>query len=390
MRLLAVLGTRPEAIKMAPVLMALSAEPLIHMTICTSGQHRELLDQALRFFALAPDFELDLMEPAQRLNQFAARALESLDAVLHQASPDMVVVHGDTTTALAAALAAFHRDIPIAHVEAGLRSYRHDQPRPEEMNRRTVDMMADILFAPTPAAKLNLAAERLHGRVIVTGNSGVDALHHVLGRLERDEPLRRRVEAELPEQRPGRKLILVTAHRRESFGERIGRICEAVATLAERADLDIVFPVHPNPELHGPVQAALDGCASIRLLPPLDLPSFVRLMQRSDLVLTDSGGVQEEAVSLGKPVLVMRDVTDRPEGVLAGPARLVGTRPDQIVREAVAMLEAPDGARALERPNPYGDGRASERIVAALLGRPFEEFAPTEPTEIQPVRRLAI
>lgn len=368
MKLLSVLGTRPEAVKMAPVLLALKREPRLDVRLCVTGQHRALLDQVLDFFAIRPDFDLDLMEQGQGLNPLAAGAIERLDAIFGAEAPDRVIVHGDTTTALAAALAAFHRAIPVAHVEAGLRTYAASLPFPEEMNRRAIALIADMHFAPTPAAKANLRAERLSGEVIVTGNSGIDALDLVIGRIADDAGLRHRIDAQLPPLDPRKKLVLVTAHRRESVGAPFAAICAALAGLARRPDVEIVFPLHPNPALR-PCAAP----AGLHLVPALDLPAFVSLMQRADLILTDSGGVQEEAAALGKPILVMRDVTERPEGIGIGAAVLVGTDPDRIVRAAEARL---DGRAEPTRPSRvYGDGRAGERIADALLGRPVEEFA---------------
>jgi len=372
MKFLTVFGTRPEAVKLAPVLSTLRAETAIESLVCVTGQHRALLDQMLDFFAIAPDFDLDLMVADQALNRLAARLIARLDPILAEVRPDRVIVQGDTTTALAAALAAFHRSIPVAHVEAGLRTYRAAEPFPEEINRRAIALIADLHFAPTRAARDNLFAERLRGEVFVTGNSGVDALDMVLARLEGDPALRERVDAALPEIPAGRKQVLVTAHRRESLGARFGAICGALAGLAERSDVEILFPLHPNPALRAAAEAALGGAPRIRLLPPLDLPAFVALMQRADLILTDSGGVQEEAVTLGKPVLVLRDVTERPEGVEAGAALRVGTDPARILHAAETLLDAP---AASQRSQVYGDGRAGRRIVDGLLGRPVEEFA---------------
>lgn len=372
MKLLAAIGTRPEAIKMAPVLAALAGEPGIEARLCVSGQHRALLDPVLELFGLRPDFDLDLMEPDQGLNGLASRALARIDQAITQAAPDRVLVHGDTTTALAAALAAFHRGVPVAHVEAGLRTRDLVRPFPEEMNRRAVDLVADLLFAPTPGARCNLEAEALQGRILVTGNTGIDALEQVAGRLDRDEVLRAAADAALPPLDPEKKLVLVTGHRRESFGAGFRGICAALAALARRGDCEIVYPLHLNPQVRGPVAAALGHVVDIRLLPPLDYLPFVRLMQRADLILTDSGGIQEEAPSLGKPVLVMRGVTERPEAVAAGRARLVGTEPGRIVAAASELLDGE--AKFAKGPNPYGDGGASRRIADALAGRPVEEF----------------
>ena len=374
MRLLAVIGTRPEAIKMAPLLIALRAEPAVDVRLCLTGQHRELIGPVLDLFGLAADRDLALMTPGQTLNALAGRALERLDEVYDETAPDRVLVHGDTTTALAAALAAFHRGIPVGHVEAGLRSGDLARPFPEEMNRRTVDLVSDLLFAPTARARRNLEAEEMSGAILVTGNTAVDAVEMIRERLGADRGLRAQADAALPPAPAGRKLLLVTGHRRESFGTGLRNVCAALARLARRGDLEIVYPVHLNPEVQRQVEQMLAGCANVRLLPPLGFLPMVRLMQRCDLILTDSGGIQEEAPSLGKPVLVTRDLTERPEAVDAGAARLVGTDTAGIV-EAVEDLLANDLALARAATNPYGDGKASARIVDALLGRPVAEFS---------------
>jgi UDP-N-acetylglucosamine 2-epimerase (non-hydrolysing) len=380
MRLLTVFGTRPEAIKLAPVLLALREEPLIESLVCVTGQHRELLDQALALFGIAPDRDLRLMEGGQGLNALAAAALAGIDAVIASTRPDRVLVQGDTTTAFAAAFAAFHRGIPVAHVEAGLRTYSPLAPWPEEANRRAIALVSDLHFAPTAAARDNLLAERLHGEVFVTGNSGIDALQLVVRRLSLDEAFRRAAEAELPPPDPSRRLLLVTGHRREALGPAFAGLCEALSELAVRDDVEIVFPLHPNPAFRAPAEAALARHPSVRLLPPLGPASFIRQMQRADLILTDSGGVQEEAVALGKPVLVSRDVTERAEGICTRAARIVGTDPQRLVRELSLLLDDPDtNSRFPQHRNVYGDGRAAFRIVAALVGRPFDEFAPAMP-----------
>jgi UDP-N-acetylglucosamine 2-epimerase (non-hydrolysing) len=374
-KLLAVIGTRPEAIKMAPLLALLRREEKVELRLCLSGQHRGLLDPALRLFGVEADLDLALMEPGQGLNALAGRALERLDRIYEDEAPDRVLVHGDTTTALAAALAAFHRGLPVGHVEAGLRTGDLARPFPEEMNRRAIDLVSDLLFAPTEGARRNLEAEGARGRILVTGNTGVDAVEAILARLAGDEPLRREADSALPELPPGKRLLLVTGHRRESFGEGLRNVCSALRELGRRRDLAIVYPVHLNPEVKGPVEEALGGCEAVHLLPPLDFLPMVHLMQRSDLILTDSGGIQEEAPSLGKPVLVTRDVTERPEGIARGMARLVGTDSARIVAAASELL---DDEAARNRfgggGNPYGDGRASRRIADALLGRSIDEF----------------
>jgi UDP-N-acetylglucosamine 2-epimerase (non-hydrolysing) len=384
-KFLAVLGTRPEAVKLAPILRALQTEPGAQIHICVTGQHRHLTRPVLEFFSLHTDFDLEVMAPQQALNPLTARLVERLDPVLVKTMPDRVIVQGDTTTAMAAALAAFHRRIPVAHVEAGLRTYRSAEPWPEEYNRRAIGLIADLHFAPTRGARDNLAAERLNGEVFLTGNSGIDALDMVLARLGREPALAASVEAALPPRVDERKEVLVTAHRRESFGAPFEAICAALAELAMRDDVEILFPLHPNPRLRSAAEQALGGRARIRLLPPLDLPCFVRLMQRARLILTDSGGVQEEAVALGKNVLVLRDTTERPEGVEAGAALRVGTDPARILHAAEGLLDAPVLAEA--RSHIYGDGRAAERIVAGLMGRDVDEFARDWP-RIEGLRRI--
>jgi UDP-N-acetylglucosamine 2-epimerase (non-hydrolysing) len=385
MKFLAVFGTRPETVKLAPVLRTLLAEPHAETHICLTGQHRDLSRPILDFFSLHAGFNLEVMVPQQALNPLMARLIERLDPILVKTRPDRVIVQGDTTTALAAAMAAFHRRIPVAHVEAGLRTYRHAAPYPEEYNRRAIGLLADLHFAPTRAARDNLATERLSGDVFVTGNSGIDALDMVLDRFIREPALAAAVEAALPPRVDERSEVLVTAHRRESFGAPFDAICAALAVLAEREDVEILFPLHPNPSLRTAAEQALGGRPRIRLLPPLDLPCFVRLMQRARLILTDSGGVQEEAVALGKAVLVLRDTTERPEGIEAGAALRVGTDPARILHAAESVLDGPAGADI--RSQLYGDGRAAERIAAGLMGREVEEFARDWP-RIEGLRRI--
>jgi len=383
MKFLAVFGTRPEAVKLAPVISTLKAEAGIETLVCVTGQHRHLLGDALDFFGISPDYDLQAMEAQQALNPLLARLVERLDPILAEAAPDRVIVQGDTSSALAAALAAFHRGIPVAHVEAGLRTYRAAAPFPEEINRRAIALIADLHLAPTRGARDNLLGERLRGEVFVTGNSGIDALDCVLARLEGDDALSQRADAALPQLPAECKLILATAHRRENLGERLEEICATLIRLVHRPGVEILFPLHPNPALRAAAEQALAGRPHIHLLPPLDLAAFVRAMQRSALILTDSGGVQEEAVTLGKPVLVMRDVTERPEGVEAGAALRVGTDPERILHAAEAQLAVPPSGG---RSQLYGDGRAAERIVNALLGRPVEEFARDWP-RIEGLRR---
>jgi len=375
---LTIFGTRPEAIKMAPVVEALRRMAGVTSLICVTGQHRQMLDQVLRLFGIAADHDLGLMTRDQTLNGLAGRALSAIDAVLDEVKPDRVLVHGDTTTAMAASLAAFHRRIPVGHVEAGLRTYDLAQPWPEEMNRRIVDLASDLLFAPTAQSKANLLGERLPGKIVVTGNTVIDALDATVARIEDDAALRGRLERQFAHLSSDRRLLLVTGHRRENFGAGFDNICRALAALSRRPDIEIVYPVHLNPNVRGPVLGALSECPNLHLVEPLDYLPFVYLMRRAHVVLTDSGGVQEEAPSLGKPVLVMRDVTERPEAVAAGTVLLVGTDADRIIASVSRLFDDDaEHAHFSRRANPYGDGRAAQRIVAALTGKPFEEFAPT-------------
>jgi UDP-N-acetylglucosamine 2-epimerase (non-hydrolysing) len=376
MQVLSVFGTRPEAIKMAPVVRALTAENGIHSITCVTGQHRTMLDQVLSLFGIQPDHDLAVMEPNQTLNGLAGRIVSGLDAVLSEVRPDYVLVHGDTTTAMAASLAAFHCGIEVGHVEAGLRTYDVAKPWPEELNRRVIDIAATRLFAPTQTSADNLRAERLGGEIIVTGNTVIDALKDTVDRIGKDAALRAELDARFPCLNPGRRLLLVTGHRRESFGGGFLNICKALAKLARRDDLQIVYPVHLNPNVSGPVQEILGKEPNIALIEPQEYLSFVYLMNRADIVLTDSGGVQEEAPSLGKPVLVMRDVTERPEAVEAGVVRLVGTDVERITVEVERLLDDEAHYESFARIlNPYGDGLASSRIADALAGRPVTPFA---------------
>jgi UDP-N-acetylglucosamine 2-epimerase (non-hydrolysing) len=375
MRIVSVIGTRPEAIKMAPVLRALSHTKGVESIVCITGQHRYMLEQVLTLFEIRADHDLDVMVEGQTLNGLSARILERLDPVLDHVRPQRVLVHGDTSTAMAAALAAFHRKIPVGHVEAGLRTGSLAEPWPEEFNRRMVDVIGDYLFAPTEQARDNLLAERLSGQIHVTGNTVIDALQVVADQLDQHPALREQIDGRLPRLAPDARMVLVTSHRRENFGKGLEDICEALLAIAQHADAEVVYPVHLNPQVRVPVERMLGGVPRIHLIAPQDYLGFVRLMQRASVVLTDSGGVQEEAPSLGKPVLVMRDVTERPEAVRAGTVRLVGTHAEAI-RSQVALLldDAGEYERMARRTNPYGDGRASERIVAALCGRPVEPF----------------
>lgn len=362
---LVVFGTRPEVIKLAPVVLELRRRPRSFRTVLlATAQHRGLLDQMLRVFDLAPDIDLDLMRPEQSLEDLTARIVRRVGAALGEARPDVVLIQGDTTTAMAAALAAFYRRIPVGHVEAGLRTGDPANPFPEEINRRIAGVLAAYHFAPTRLAARNLRREGIAPeRIFLTGNTIVDALRHIAAK-EADRPPAVRLN-------PGQRLILVTAHRRESFGRPLERVFRALRDIARRhPDVDIVYPVHPNPNVRAAAAKVLAGAPRIRLIEPLDYLEFLSLLRRAHLALTDSGGVQEEAPTFKVPVLVLREVTERPEGVAAGVAKLVGTDRARIVAETSRLLEDDRAYRAMAaRRNPYGDGHAAERIRDALLGR---------------------
>ena len=355
-RILCVVGTRPEVIKMAPVILALRRSEHWDVKVVATAQHRELLDQVLNVFAIAADTDLDAMRPNQDLATLTARLITGLDACLEKYRPALVLAQGDTTTVLTSALASFYRKVPFGHVEAGLRTRDFDYPWPEEMNRVLAGRLAAIHFAPTESARVNLLQEGVPaGRIHVTGNTVIDALFHV---AERDLPL----DVELP---AGRRLVLVTAHRRENFGAPMISICEALADLARRYDdLHFLLPVHPNPNVRQVVEGMLGGVPEVTLCAPLQYGAFVAAMQRSWLILSDSGGVQEEAPALGKPVLVLRDETERPEAVAEGVVELVGTEREKIVRKVAALHDSPAEYRGMARgASPYGDGQAAPRIV---------------------------
>ncbi|MCC7234868.1 MAG: UDP-N-acetylglucosamine 2-epimerase (non-hydrolyzing) [Bryobacterales bacterium] len=361
-RVLIIFGTRPEAIKLAPLAEALRTMPGGRTPlVCVTAQHRGLLDQVLEIFQLKPGYDLDLMTPGQTLIQSCSRILAALEPVLEEAKPDFVLVQGDTTTAFAGALAAFYHGIPVGHVEAGLRTGDLRQPFPEEAHRLLASRIASLHFAATGWAARNLLREGADpDRVFVTGNTGIDAVLAAVARLESGE-LRPQVRPVWPE---GRKMALVTAHRRESFGQGFERICGALAQLAGRGDVHLIYPVHPNPNVRRVVDRLLAGNPAVTLLDPLDYVSFVDLMRRSHFLITDSGGVQEEGPSLGKPVLVLRDKTERPEAVEAGTVRLVGTDTAKIVSESNLLLDDEEEyGRRSRVHNPYGDGQASGRIV---------------------------
>ena len=377
--ILLVFGTRPEAIKMAPLVKTLQAQSEIFKTVvAVTGQHRQMLDQVLRIFDIAPDYDLDIMKPNQDLYDVTTRVLIGMRDVLNEVKPDVVLVHGDTTTSTAAALASFYQQIPVGHVEAGLRTHNIYSPWPEEMNRQLTGRIATYHFAPTPLAKQNLLDENVKPeQIIVTGNTVIDALHIVTKRLAEDAELQQSVKGELAafgydvnRLNNRRKLVLITGHRRENFGEGFLNICHAIKNLAERyPDTDFVYPVHLNPNVRKPVFEILgDGAEkNIFLIEPLQYLPFVYMMERSYLILTDSGGVQEEAPGLGKPVLVMRNTTERPEAVEAGTVLLVGTNRAKIEQGVIDLMETPEVYRKMgEAVNPYGDGHACERICSFL------------------------
>jgi UDP-N-acetylglucosamine 2-epimerase len=367
-KLLIVFGTRPEALKCFPVARAALTSPHFDTRICVTAQHREMVDQVIAMTGMPVDYDLDIMSPGQTLFDVTTKVLKGMEAVLEDCKPDIVMVQGDTTTAMAAALSAFYKRIPVAHIEAGLRSHNIDSPFPEELNRLIAGNIATWHFAPTAEARDNLVAEGKDAkRIFVTGNTVIDTLLHFSHTLDEDGLLSAEMGSRFPFLDDKKRLILVTGHRRENFDGGIDRICAALRVLATRGDVQIVYPVHPNPNVRGVVEAQLGGVPNIHLIGPQDYLPFLYLQKRSYLVLTDSGGVQEEAPSLGKPVLVMRENTERPEGVAAGTARLVGTDIDLITTNAIRLLDDPAAYRGMaERHNPYGDGQASARIVEEL------------------------
>lgn len=367
MRVLTVFGTRPEGIKMAPVVKALAAAEQIEHRVCVTAQHREMLDQVLDLFRIVPDYDLNLMKPGQDLTDITTNVLHGLKPILADFTPDLVLVHGDTTTTLAASLAAYYQRIPVGHVEAGLRTGNILSPWPEELNRKVAAAITRLHFAPTERSRQNLLAEGVPAEhIYVTGNTVIDALQDVVARIEGDPVLAGDLAQSLPLD-PARRTILVTGHRRESFGGGFQRICGALRRIAQRPDVDIVYPVHLNPDVKGPVEALLSDVPNVHLIEPQDYLPFVYLMHRSTLILTDSGGVQEEAPTLGKPVLVMRDTTERPEAVEAGTVLLVGTDEDLIVSSVYELLDSQVAYDAMSfAHNPYGDGLAARRIVERI------------------------
>ncbi|MCD0501719.1 non-hydrolyzing UDP-N-acetylglucosamine 2-epimerase [Bordetella petrii] len=370
MKILTVFGTRPEAIKMAPVVAALSAHGGFDSRVCVTGQHRHMLDQVLQLFGIKPQYDLDIMRPGQDLYSITARVLEGMRDVLNDFKPDYVLVHGDTTTTLAASLAAFYARIPIGHVEAGLRTHNIYSPWPEEANRQLTGNLATLHFAPTEQSRQNLLREsKPESSILVTGNTVIDALLTVKTKVDANAELQQNLSGRYPYLEGGQRIVLITGHRRENFGGGFENICRAIQQLSQRyPDMHFVYPVHLNPNVREPVNRLLNGLDNVHLIEPLEYEPFVYFMGKSFIILTDSGGIQEEAPSLGKPVLVMRDNTERPEAVAAGTVRMVGTDTDRIV-QAVSDLTDNDISyqKMAYAHNPYGDGQASQRIAQALL-----------------------
>lgn len=369
-KVMVVFGTRPEAIKMAPVVEALKARPEIETIVAVTAQHRQMLDQVMDLFGITPDVDLNVMEPGQTLAGLFAKILTGMTAVIAEHKPDLVLVHGDTSTTLASALAAFYNRVAVGHVEAGLRTGDIYAPWPEEANRRLTGPLTHLHFAPTSRSRDNLLAEGTSSKdVHVTGNTVIDALLNVADKLKHDTTLIESMRARFPFLDASKRLVLVTGHRRENFGSGFESICEALKALAARGDTQIVYPVHLNPNVQGPVNRILADAPGVVLIEPQDYLPFVYLMTQATLIITDSGGVQEEAPSLGKPVLVMRDTTERPEAVDAGTVRLVGTDAQRIVEEANALLDDTQAYQQMSRAhNPYGDGLASKRIADIICG----------------------
>jgi UDP-N-acetylglucosamine 2-epimerase (non-hydrolysing) len=364
--ILCIFGTRPEAIKLCPLIRELRHRGIFGVKVCVTAQHRGMLDQVLTAFGVVPDYDLDLMRPGQSLSGLTARILAALEEhVFANDRPDMVIVQGDTTTTLAGALAAFYHAVPVGHVEAGLRTGDMQQPFPEEMNRVLTSRVTSLHFAPTQRAADNLTREGVEpGRIHITGNTGIDAVMYVRDALHKGVL----PETAWPQLDPARRLVVVTSHRRENFGQGFARCMKALAHIAARGDIDMVYPVHRNPNVLGPAHELLGACPNVHLIEPLSYVPFVDLMRRAAFIITDSGGIQEEAPSLGKPVLVLREKTERPEAVDAGTVKLVGTDENRIFLEASRLLDDPcEYSRMTRIHNPYGDGHASQRIAAAIV-----------------------
>jgi UDP-N-acetylglucosamine 2-epimerase (non-hydrolysing) len=367
-RIMTVFGTRPEGIKMMPVIREIRTRPRLDQIVCVTGQHRQMLDQVFTVFGERPDIDLDIMTPGQTLADITAKIIVRMGEVIAREKPDLVLVHGDTTTAMAAAIAAFYARVRIGHVEAGLRSFDLDRPWPEEFNRVAIDAMADLLFAPTEKSASNLREEyNRRAHIVVTGNTGIDALLFIAMRNAREPRLVASVEAKYPFLDPSRRLILVTGHRRESFGQGFKDICDGLASVATRGDVQIVYPVHLNPQVQGVVRARLSERSDIYLIDPVEYLDMVYLMQRASVLITDSGGIQEEGPALGKPVLVTREVTERPEALVSEVVKLIGTDPTLMRREVDILLDDPLEYNRRARPIfPYGDGTAAVRIADTI------------------------
>lgn len=373
-RILVIFGTRPEAIKLFPVVHALQADPRLQCIVCVSAQHRQMLDQVLEISGIVPDHDLDVMQPDQTLDGLTANLLTGIGKVMDEVCPARVIVQGDTATAMSGALAAYYRKVPVDHVEAGLRSNNIYHPWPEEVNRKIIGSMASLHFAPTETSAAALLKENVDAaRVHVTGNTVIDALYWISDRIAAEPALASGL-SELEARFAGKRVIGVTSHRRENFGEGMEQIATAIRRLAERPDTAIIFPVHLNPNVRSVMNERLSGLDNVALIEPLDYPHFARLLNVAEIMLTDSGGVQEEAPALGKPVLVMRETTERPEGVEAGTAKLVGTSAETIVTEISTLLDNTAAYEAMARAhNPFGDGRAAQRIVELLANEIGQE-----------------
>jgi len=368
-KVMVVFGTRPEAIKMAPLVTALKQQPSLQTIVAVTAQHRQMLDQVLDLFAITPDEDLNVMQPGQTLSGLTSRIVQGMEQVIAKHAPDIVLVHGDTTTTFATSLAAFYQRTAVGHVEAGLRTGNLLSPWPEEANRKLTGVLANLHFAPTEQSAQNLRDENVdEARIHVTGNTVIDALLAVVAKIQQTPALEKELAARFPFLDASKRLILVTGHRRENFGDGFEQICHALKAIADRGDTQVVYPVHLNPNVQEPVRRILADQPAVHLIDPLEYLPFVFLMSRCHLIITDSGGVQEEAPSLGKPVLVMRDTTERPEAINAGTVKLVGTRTGNIIEQANLLLDDPSAyAQMAFANNPYGDGSAARRIAALLV-----------------------
>ncbi len=369
MKVMLVFGTRPEAIKMCPLVLEMQKDPRVEPVVCVTGQHREMLDQVLEIFDIKPDYDLSIMKHGQDLTDVTVSILSGLRDVISEVKPDSIFVHGDTATTFATTLAAYYQKVPVGHVEAGLRTGDLYSPWPEEGNRKLTGAIAKYHFAPTDWSEKNLLNEGVaQADIKVTGNTVIDALLWVAKKIDSDDELHAKIEAQLPKLNPQKRMVLVTGHRRENFGQSFDNICHSIRELAERGDVEVVYPVHLNPNVREPVDRILSGVDNVHLIEPLDYLPFVALMKKASIILTDSGGIQEEAPSLGKPVLVMRDTTERPEAVTAGTVKLVGTNQDVIVTEVTRLLDDKEAYLEMSYAhNPYGDGHACKHIIDSLF-----------------------